>query len=139
MVTIKVNIQKRDLFLVSAIMVFLVGAGIVIATGGTTLTNGHDYTEVGIPTCSDNQVLKWSSGKWNCATDSGGLTATYKDWSVSQGERNTYEACGEEFGCCHGLYNEFCKRNGFTMGVLTGSGGQGWCAVGNPHHGYCFK
>jgi hypothetical protein len=43
---VTINIQKKDLFLISAIAVFLIGAGIVIATGSSPVINGHDASEV---------------------------------------------------------------------------------------------
>ena len=42
-----INIQKKDLWLLSAIVVFLVGVGFVIAIGsGDYTTHGHDIGEI---------------------------------------------------------------------------------------------
>ncbi len=47
MVNINIKIHKRDLFLLSAIFVFLVGTGFVIAYGsGSPTTHGHDAGEI---------------------------------------------------------------------------------------------
>ena len=44
---VTINIQKKDLWLLSAIMVFLVGVGYVIAFGsGDPTTMGHDSGEI---------------------------------------------------------------------------------------------
>ncbi|MFA5258979.1 MAG: hypothetical protein WC402_02795, partial [Candidatus Pacearchaeota archaeon] len=113
------------------------GAGIVIATGGTTLTNGHDYTEVGIPTCSDNQVLKWSSGKWNCGTITPTSSSAQK--SVDSSQLNGYwSTCGESDACCFAAFSHWCIQQGYLGGTLTYSGGRGWCGPG-VHAGVCIK
>ena len=48
---VNINIQKKDLWLLSAIMVFLVGVGVVISynpsgTGGTPSIMGHSADEI---------------------------------------------------------------------------------------------
>ena len=48
---IKINIKKKDLFLISAIVVFLVGVGVVmsynaVGTGGTPSIMGHSVDEI---------------------------------------------------------------------------------------------
>ena len=44
---VTINIQKKDLFLISAIAVFLIGAGIVIAYGGNNPSvMGHSFSEI---------------------------------------------------------------------------------------------
>ncbi len=46
MVSINLNIQKKDLWLISAIMVFLIGVGFVIAyNSGNPSVHGHDAGE----------------------------------------------------------------------------------------------
>ncbi len=45
---IKVNFQKKDLWLLAAVMVFVIGVGYVIAWGsGDYLMHGHDKNEIG--------------------------------------------------------------------------------------------
>jgi len=47
MVSLKVNFKKKDLWLLSAIIVFLVGVGYVIAIGsGNYMVQGHDASEL---------------------------------------------------------------------------------------------
>jgi len=53
MVSLKVNFKKKDLWLLSAIIVFLVGVGYVIAWGSTPQINGHSYSE--LQTCGDGK------------------------------------------------------------------------------------
>ncbi len=69
MVKINLNIQKKDLWLLSAIIVFLVAVGYVIATGSTPTVNGHSFGEIQMPSCTDGQILKDISGSWQCAND----------------------------------------------------------------------
>jgi hypothetical protein len=70
MVNININIQKKDLFLISALVVFLIGTGIIIAynPGGTTnpAIVGHSLNE--LQKCPAGQILKSNSstGEWNC-------------------------------------------------------------------------
>ena len=75
MVTVRFNVQKKDLYLIGAIFVFLIGAGIVIATGSTPDINGHSYSE--IQKCPAGQILKSdASGNWGCGTDNTGGSGT---------------------------------------------------------------
>ena len=46
MVNINLNIQKKDLWLLSAIIVFLVGVTVVVAWGSTPTIHGHDAGEI---------------------------------------------------------------------------------------------
>jgi len=47
---VTINIQKKDLYLVAAIFVFIVGVGFVIATNsGSSSINGHTADEVYMP------------------------------------------------------------------------------------------
>ncbi len=66
---VTVNISKKDLYLIIAVFVFFIGAGFVIATGGTPSNNGHTFGEIAMPVCADGQVLKYSTAtnQWGCA------------------------------------------------------------------------
>jgi hypothetical protein len=70
MVNVNLKIQKKDLFLIAAIVVLFAGAFYVIAynSGASPSVIGHSYEEIGIPTCSNGQGLKWvsSSNRWTC-------------------------------------------------------------------------
>jgi hypothetical protein len=60
----------------------------------TQLTNFFSKTEVNSTgfiglTCSNNQIMKWGSGRWECATDSGGISAIYS------GDSYTYITGGD--------------------------------------------
>ena len=102
---VSINIQKKDLFLISAITVFLIGSGIVIATNsGSTILNGHTYDEVGIPACGNGQVLKWSGGSWACGNDNIGGVGTLSCKSNNQaGERAYCDVGYRATGCSAGL------------------------------------
>ena len=83
---VNINIQKKDLWLLSAIMVFLVGVAVVVAYGsGDSTVHGHDAGEVeGVgfgdwvdvttvasggatqgPVLSDGFVVVASKGSWH--------------------------------------------------------------------------
>ncbi len=68
MVKININIKKKDLWLLSAIMVFLIGVGYVVAIGSNNYqVQGHDFSE--LQKCAANQVLKAdASGNWQCGS-----------------------------------------------------------------------
>lgn len=66
---INIQIKKKDFFIIAAIAVFIIGAGIVIATGSTPSINGHNYGEIGLPNCASyGQVLTWDNTKFICST-----------------------------------------------------------------------
>jgi len=72
MVNINLKFQKKDLWLLSAIVVFLVGVGFVVAYGGNDpAVMGHSYQE--LQKCGANLILKTNpSGQWECVAESGG-------------------------------------------------------------------
>jgi hypothetical protein len=74
---INLKIQKKDLFLLSAIMVFLVAVGFVVAYNPTNTpaanpaVMGHSINE--LEPCGESQTLQVISGKWACAGNVGCL------------------------------------------------------------------
>ena len=158
---VTVNIQKKDLYLFGAILVFIMGAGIVIAAGSTPELNGHTFSE--IQKCGDGQMLKMVGGNWACG-DSGLPNCPSGNVVRSNGAGGWFcspisvprsvptadikwmsDQCisgggGSEEMCCYLAYNSWCQGQGFGGGILTGSGGTGWCRSGgsNTHHGVCF-
>jgi hypothetical protein len=89
---VQINIEKKDLYILTALMILLMGTTMIIAFGSNNPTlNGHDLGEIQLPNCAEGQVLKLTSGNWVCGTDiSGGGSAPNYDsgWvyipSVSQ-------------------------------------------------------
>jgi hypothetical protein len=69
---INIQIQKKDTWLLSAILIFLIGVGYVIAIGENYAVHGHDQDEINLPACGANQVLKYSGGVWGCQNDNTG-------------------------------------------------------------------
>ena len=67
--TINLKIQKKDLWLLSAIMIFLIGVGYVVAIGENYQIHGHDSDEINLPVCGNGQILKYSGGIWSCQND----------------------------------------------------------------------
>ena len=43
---VNIRIEKKQLYLLSAVFIFLVGIGVVVAIGGTPTVNGHDGGEL---------------------------------------------------------------------------------------------
>jgi len=74
---INIKIHKKDLWLLSAIVVFLVGVGYVVAWGsGNPNVHGHDTGEIGLPACATGEaVIKTSSG-WGCGSSGTGTSCT---------------------------------------------------------------
>ena len=89
MVNINIKFQKKDLWLLSAIVVFLIGVGFVVAFGGNNpAVMGHSLNE--IEKCSANQTLKAdANGDWACANAvSGGLPQQIICERCADGETN---------------------------------------------------
>lgn len=92
MVNINVRIEKRDLWLIGVVLVFLVGVGIVVAynSGANPSVFGHSSEEIietpELPSCSNGQVLKMVSGSWQCGTDEVGYSPTWTPLSQTLGE-----------------------------------------------------
>ena len=109
---VTINIQKKDLYLIAAVAIFLVGSGIVIAYGGTSPSvMGHSYGEVGIPTCTNGQVLTWSGSAWACGTQTTLPTCTAGQvlkWSGSAWacgtDLNTAGGCALCLNMCGGSF-----------------------------------
>ena len=74
MVNIHINFKKKDLWLLSAIVVFLIGVGFVIAwDSNNPAVMGHSYQE--LQKCLANQILKTNpNGQWECVAESGGCS-----------------------------------------------------------------
>jgi hypothetical protein len=69
MVNVNLKIQKKDLFLIAAIFVFMVGAGIIIAFGGNNpQVMGHSLSEITMPSCFTGQYLQKTSSEWSCGS-----------------------------------------------------------------------
>ena len=74
---ISLTFQKTDLFLISAVFIFLVAVGFVIATNsGNPAVMGHSLNEIALPSCSTGQVLKQTSTGWACGDDSVGSASS---------------------------------------------------------------
>lgn len=75
---INFKIKKKDLWLLSAIVVFMVGVGYVIAIGsGDYQIQGHDLGEIGLPNCAVGNALVKTATGWDCGTGGGSSSAPY--------------------------------------------------------------
>jgi hypothetical protein len=99
---VTINIQKKDLFLLSAIMIFLIAIGYVVAynSGGPASTIGHDFLELegvqaeitaGLLTCAGpNEAIKTinpDTGAVTCESVSGPVTG-----SIVGGGQESYDS-----------------------------------------------
>jgi len=66
---INITLEKKDLWIFSAILVFLLGVVYVIAIGEDYTVHGHDHNEINLPVCDGGQVLKYNGVVWGCAND----------------------------------------------------------------------
>ncbi len=74
--SINLKIEKKDLWLLSAIIVFLLGVVYVVAYGGTQpIVMGHSINE--IERCAEGKILKVSGGLWVCSDDNAGAGGSY--------------------------------------------------------------
>ena len=70
---INLKIENKHFFMFSAILVFLVGVGFVIGFANPITGVGHELDEINLPSCSDGQVLKYTSSTgWACGDDNSG-------------------------------------------------------------------
>jgi hypothetical protein len=72
---VQINFEKKDLWLVLAIFVFISGTGIVISFttdgSGNPAVMGHSFDEINLPNCNDGEILKKAGGVWECVVDAG--------------------------------------------------------------------
>jgi len=109
MVSLKIDIQKKDLWFLSAIIVFLIGVGFVVAynSGGPARVMGHSFDEIELPNCADNQILQKTALGWECKDLSLTSGSPPLKFEVYNPDTTTYacvqkdlqEWCGDEDGC----------------------------------------
>lgn len=90
MENINLKIRKKDLWLLSAIAVFLIGVGFVIAynanaIGGVPSIMGHSIDEIELPNCAIGEILKKTATGWNCSVDNSGGGGAGGVTSISAG------------------------------------------------------
>jgi hypothetical protein len=96
----------------------VVGVGVYAAqqasAGGT-----HNYAEVGIPSCSDGQVLKWSGSAWVCGgLCPAGKVLSYRPQSFGGSvtpNPSTYSSVGVGYDCSHYGVTDTCDGNIHSM------------------------
>ncbi|MEN7982250.1 MAG: hypothetical protein ABFQ65_02295 [Nanoarchaeota archaeon] len=70
---IKINLSNRIYYTIITISILLIlGTGVYAVTGVS-----HSLDEINLPTCSTNQILKWSGSNWICGEDTGITTDNY--------------------------------------------------------------
>tara|TARA_Y100000310_G_scaffold328746_1_gene397376 strand:+ start:1670 stop:2512 length:843 start_codon:yes stop_codon:yes gene_type:complete len=82
---IEVNIRKKYFFSLLSVLIILGIVAVGVAYGGNTPSvMGHSFGEIELPSCGNQQVLKFSSGVWACGDDnSGGAGGGGGDLTVS--------------------------------------------------------
>jgi len=106
---VTINIQKKDLWLISAVMVFLVGVGVVVAIGERASTHGHPQSEIDLPNCGEEGILRkndnnvWACQKLDCVTRESGRINDDNGWAVGQEDWRVSCNAGEiaTGGSCH--------------------------------------
>lgn len=110
---IKIEIQKKDLYLLTAIMIFLLGAGYVIAYNSVVSPSimGHSFEELELPSCSDGQILKYSGGAWSCGADNSGESSSVSGTVTGGGVCGSGGGGNWGTGSCYGEYPECSSGN----------------------------
>jgi len=93
---VTINIHKKDLWLLSAIFVFIVGSGIVIAYGGNSPSVvGHSFGEIELADCANGQYMQQSpGGLWSCKSLSSGATTQIPSCATGQFLQKTSSGWG---------------------------------------------
>jgi hypothetical protein len=125
-INIKINFSNRWLyFLITLGILAIVGVGVYAAqqasSGGT-----HSYAEIGLPSCSSGQVLKWSGGAWTCGTDidtntdycSGGTCGMLTVQNLLQVSGGDEVIFAEELTLDPGFYPEAGERCGQVGSIV---------------------
>jgi len=76
---VMINIEKRHLYLLFAVLIFLLGVGFVFSmTAGVAPNPGHTLNDISAPPeCSAGQILSWTGSDWNCIDR--GITCRWVD------------------------------------------------------------
>ena len=86
-INLNLKIEKKDLWIFSAVMIFLIGIGYIIAYNpsgsGDPSVMGHSYNE--LQTCPEGKILKISGGAWTCMDDNSGSTPALSCTAVNSG------------------------------------------------------
>ena len=130
---VTINIEKRHLYLLSAVMVFLVGVGLVFGGSYTSPTTGigHDFGELenvqfkitnGLTTCAgaDKSIktINHTTGVVTCETDDVGASCSWESYNgyFSSGHAITEGATG----ACYWPSSATTWEWGFLGTWLTG-------------------
>lgn len=72
----KLNFEKKDLYWISSIFVFIIGVSLIFAYNPNyplnpiaPIVHGHTSDEIGLPNCADGQFLKKTATGWGCGDD----------------------------------------------------------------------
>jgi hypothetical protein len=91
------------------LIVFISGLSLTYAYGGTSpAVMGHNLAEIGIPTCSNGQILSYSSGNLICAN---------LPTQSPSGSCSFCKTCGGQFPLTKGAF-----VNAFTENTIYGFG-----------------
>ena len=81
-----INFSNKTLYALIGIFAILIVSGVVYAYGSSNPSvMGHNLGEVQMPSCSEGQVLKYTSGAWNCGADNAGTA--FKIVKYGDGQR----------------------------------------------------
>ena len=101
MVKLDIKLDNKIYYLLVLVLIVIVINGVVIAFttdgSGDSTKMGHSLDEVELPSCTEGQVLKYTSGVWDCGTDNGGSSTLscriVKSTSVTGSSNVGYAEC----------------------------------------------
>ena len=106
MKSVNIRFSNKLTYLLLSVLSLLIISGVVYAYGSSSPSvMGHSLGELGIPSCSDGQVVKYSSGSLVCGSDNAGSTASGIEQTSfdiepnSCSEQNLETLCSDNDGC----------------------------------------
>jgi hypothetical protein len=74
-IKIQINISNKFFYTIITLSILIIlCVGVWAAERASSGGGTHNFEEVGLPSCSNGQVLKWDSGDWECGEDIDTLT-----------------------------------------------------------------
>ncbi len=129
MVSLRVDIKKKDLWLLSAIVVFLIGVGLIIGfgdySGDEAQVNGHSSDEIMVNDTSGSLVTLQS------LIDDGWIGG------VSSPACTFCKTCGGEWTSYQGTFVDYENIARYRGDNCAGEPNQQWVSTNNPQ--FCCK
>lgn len=127
---IRIVVEEKYLWILLAVLVFIIGTSFVVAIGEHYLVHGHDQDEINLPACANGQILKRVGTVWSCQNDIGGGTLSCVYPTAYSGGNSQSVSCTSPRvvtggGCqCATLVHESRRSgNGWYCRCSIGAGG----------------